>query len=797
LEYVETDRSPQEISNLLTMAGIEVGDVVPLITGLQGVVVAEIEAIEREVARTPTGQPVMLCKVSTHKERFSVISGAPNLRVGARGAFAPPGALLPPDRRIEARKIRGVMSQGMLCSEAELGIGEHADGIFLLPDDAPPGTDLIPYLGLDDSILSIEVTPNRPDCLSVVGVAREVAVLVGAPFRFPSVAVKEGETDAAALTSVTVEAPDLCPRYAARIITDVTVGPSPPWLAQRLRAVGLRPINNVVDATNYVLWELGHPLHAFDYKTLAEHRVVVRRARAGESLRTLDGQRRKLTDSMLVIAGADRAVGLAGVMGGASSEVTARTQTVLLESAYFSAASIRRTARTLGLQTEASYRFERGADIEGLKEALDRTAQLIADLSGGVVARGAVDIYPSPEPHPRVPLRLDRIRRVVGDSPPKAKVVEILRGLGFPVEEKEEVLEVVVPTFRRDVALEDDLVEEVIRIWGYDRIPSTLPTGALRLVRRPRTLKLVEAVRDALVGLGLHEVVSYSFVDPAHLVRLGLAPADPTLLRLANPLSQERSVLRPTLAVGLIETVATNAHRQLSDVRCFEVGRVFNAGGPQGLALEDLRVGIVMTGLRSARSWYGGRDRLDFHDLKGVVEGLLAALGHGLSDVRPASRSYCEDGRAGELSVKGEWVGIVGELRLSVCGAFELPHPVYLAELSLDRLGALETLPMRYRPLPRFPGIQRDLALVVPLEVTAQDVERVIREVPTPWIQRITLFDVYTGDHVAPGKKSLAYSIFYQAEDRTLTDEEVNTLHERILARLTERFSAEIRGRNP
>ena len=432
------------------------------------------------------GGALQVCEVSTGAERYRVVCGAPNVRAGVRAAFAPPGATLPGGRRIAVATIRGVASEGMLCSEAELGVGTDASGILLLGADAPVGADLVGHLGLDDAILEVEVTPNRPDCLSIVGVAREVAALTGARLRPPDCAVREDPAVTTAGWRITIEDPELCPRYAARLITGVTVGPSPAWLAQRLRAAGLRPINNVVDVTNYVLWELGHPLHAFDGDLLTDRHVVVRRARPGETVVTLDGQSRALGEQMLVIADAARAVAVAGVMGGANTEVRDSTRTVLLESAYFAPGSIRRTAKALGLSTEASYRFERGADIEGLRGALDRAARLIAELGGGRVATGVLDAYPAPRRPLAVPLRLERVQRVVGACPPRAAVADILRGLGFPATEREDGFEVVVPAFRRDVAIEDDLVEEIARVWGYDKIPSTLPSGALALTRRPR-----------------------------------------------------------------------------------------------------------------------------------------------------------------------------------------------------------------------------------------------------------------------------------------------------------------------
>lgn len=807
-EYVATDLSAQAVADCLTNGGIEVSAVTPLVSGLAGVVVGHIEAIEKEVGVTRGGYRLKLCRVTTGGGQFSVVCGAPNTVVGSRAAFAVPGATLPGGRRVEVATIRGSRSEGMLCSEKELGIGEDADGILLLPADAPLGADLIGYLGLDDWILEVEVTPNRPDCLSVVGVAREVAALTGAPFRLSAIHVKEGEADAARLASVVVEDPDLCPRYAARVIAGLTAAPSPPWLAQRLRAVGLRPINNLVDVTNYVLWELGHPLHAFDYDTVAEHTIVVRRARAGERLTTLDGQERELTDSTLLIADPTRAIGLAGVMGGANTEVTERTRTVLLESAYFHPASIRRTARALGLATEAAYRFERGADIEGLREALDRAAQMMAELGGGSVAKGVLDVYPAPRPQPRIRLRVERIQRVIGSCPPRAEVTRILRGLGLGVDDRKPELEIEVPSFRRDIALEDDLVEEVIRVWGYGQIPSTLSSGTLSLVRRPATLALIDQVRRALVGAGFAEVITMSFVDPERLELLGWEPASPDLLALRNPLSRDRSLLRPTLAVGLLELLAANLRRQNPDVRCFEVGRVFASGGPEGLARENLRVGIALTGMRAARAWYVRREGVDFYDAKGLVEHVLAALGIEEYEVSPRTEaraalrdganapalSFLEAGRSAVLLVGGTLLGWLGEVTLPVREVFDLPAPVFLAELDLDRLGALPRRPVRYRALPRFPAVQRDLALVVSADLTAAAVTQALRSIREPLLRGVMLFDVYTGDQVGAGRKSLAYTLLYQAEDRTLTDQEVNELHARIVERLRQRLDAALRG---
>jgi phenylalanyl-tRNA synthetase beta chain len=783
-EYVDTPLDPRALADRLTNAGIEVAEAAPLVSGLSGVLVGEVEAVERGG----------VCRVATSRGRFTVVCGAPNARAGARAAFAPPGATLPGGVKVEAVTKRGVRSEGMLCSERELGIGEDAAGILLLPADAPLGADLATYLGLEDWILEVEVTPNRPDCLSVVGVAREVAALTGAPFRFPVISLKEGEPEIGAAAAVVVEDADLCPRYAARLITGLSVGPSPPWLAQRLRAVGLRPINNLVDVTNYVLWELGHPLHAFDAERIGERTIVVRRARPGERLTTLDGQERALTESMLVIADRGRAIALAGIMGGEDTEVGPATTSVLLESAYFHPASVRRTARALGMATEAAYRFERGADIEGLREALDRAAQLMADLGGGTVARGVLDAYPAPRPHPRVPLRLERIRRVVGACPPKEEVFRILQGLGFAVDEAKEPPEIVVPSFRRDVLIEDDLAEEVIRVWGYDRIPSTLPAGSLTLVRPPAALRRARRVRLALAALGLGEAITMSLVDPERLRLLGWDPEAGDLLALRNPLSRERSLLRPSLVPGLLEVLQTNRSRQIADVRCFEVGRVFRAGGAEGLAREEEMVGIALMGLRAGRRWHAGRERVDLYDAKGAAEQVLAALGVTGHAARPSRVPFLEEGRQGELVVGGRAMGWFGELAPAPLEQYDLPGPVYLAELSLDRLGKLPPPRIRYQPLPRFPAVQRDVAFVMPRDLPVEEVEGEIRRRGGALLRQVELFDVYQGEGVPPGTRSVAWSLTFQAEDRTLTDAEVGGLHREIIEAVRARFAIELRG---
>ncbi len=794
LEFLQTDLTPQEAAERLINGGVEVESVVRLAPDMAGVVVGLVEAIERDLGEH-RGHHVVLARVSTGRERFSVVCGAPNCLPGVRAAFAPPGATLPGNRKIEVAKIRGVESQGMLCSEQELGLGEdHERGILAVGKDAPLGADLPAHLGLDDWVLEVEITPNRPDCLSVVGIAREIAALTGAKFQYPSITVTEGPEDARALARVRIDDPALCPRYAARVILGVRVAPSPHWMAARLLAVGLRSISNVVDVTNYVLWELGHPLHAFDYDTVEEHTIVVRRARAGEHVTTLDGEDRALGEAMLVIADPRRAIAVAGVMGGANTEVADSTATVLLESACFQPGSIRRTARDLGLKTDAAYRFERGADIEGLRDSLDRAAQLIADVTGGVIARGVVDAYPAPRRRPLVRLRMSRIRRIIGVSPPVEEVARILEGLRLPARREAEALEVEVPSFRRDIAIEDDLVEEVIRVWGYDRIPSTLPGGVLHPATRPPALEQADAVRRALVAAGLSEAITYSFADPATEAALGLARPTAEPLRLLNPLGQEASILRSDLVSGLLETIALNVRRQQPNVRIFEVGKHYARAG--GAPAESRWLGIALTGARADLAWYAPRAPVDAFDAKGLAEHVLAVLGvrEPAIDTAGDGPAYFERARWARLAAGGTTVATFGEIALPVREAFGIPSPVFVATIPLDVVAQIGAEPVRFVPVPRHPSVQRDIAFVIPVSVPAAQVEDAIHGAGGPLLRGVTLFDLYTGEGVETGTRSLAWRLTFRAGDRTLTDAEVNDTHARVVEAVRQRFGAAVRG---
>ena len=790
-EFVDLKLSAQDAADRLINAGVEVASVTPLVPdGLRGVVVGEIEAIERELGES-RGHRLVLCRVRGRgTQRFSVVCGAPNTRSGVRAAFAPPGASLPGIGAVGAKKIHGVESQGILCSERELGIGEeHEAGLLLFDGDATVGADLVQQLGLDDHVLEVEITPNRPDCLSVLGVARELAALTGARLRPPKIPLREGRTRVTDLARVRVEAPDLCPRYTVRVIDDVRVAASPLWMQSRLRAAGLRPISNVVDVTNYVLWELGHPLHAFDAARVTDATIVVRRARPGERFTTLDGQTRQLDASMCVIADPERAIGLAGVMGGENSEVTNATTRVLLESAYFDPGTTRRTSRALDLRTDAAYRFERGADIEALVDASARTSQLIAELAGGHVARGLIDVYRRKRRPVRVRLRMARVKRVLGVAPPAAQARRILAGLGLGVRGRGADLDVTVPSFRRDLSIEDDLVEEVIRVWGYHRIPTTVGRAEVALARDSDRGRQEGIVREALVGAGLTECVTYAFSDPARAGALGASGG----LKLLNPLSQDASALRAHPLEGLLGVIATNLRRQQPGVRVFEVCRTYERDLSSDTEAAEPRWAVLaLAGARADASWHTPLAAADGYDAKGLAELVISEFGLTPQTQTDGKLSGFEPDSHATLLVGDNRVGEFGEVAATARAAFGIDVPVFAAVLSLDHGLPFVRQTPRYTPLPRFPAVQRDMAFALgERPVTADAIADAIRGEAGPLLRGLAVFDVFP---LPDGRRSLAFRLTFQADDRTLTDDEVNAIHARVARRVCDALGLTLRG---
>ena len=788
-DYIDFEFSPSELADRLTMLGIEVEAIKELGTGLEGIVVGKVNAVRPH----PNADKLVLCQVDVGEaEELQIVCGAPNVREGMFAPVATVGVTLPIGLTIKAAKLRGEVSQGMLCSEKELGLSEEAAGLMELPADISSGTSLVAALGLDDVMFELEITPNRPDCLSLIGVAREVRAETGNSLKLPTVDLQENETDIRSLTSVTIDAPDLCPRYAARVIQGVKVGESPAWLRQRLESVGIGVINNIVDITNFVLMEYGQPLHAFDYHKLAEKRIVVRRAAAGEQLTTLDETDRELTADMLVIADAEKPVALAGIMGGSDSEITETTCDVLLESAYFSPSSIRATAKALGMSTEASYRFERGADPGAVLAALNRAAALIAELAGGTVCKGVVDVYPGEQPLTEIKLRPDRVNFVLGTALEATEMEQILTRLGFDVKASGDAYQITVPTFRADITREIDLIEEIARVYGYDNIPTTLPKGDIPIPAPNPKVEVRRRIKRFLLAAGMMEAVNYSFCDPNCFEKIRL-PSDSPLrgtLRLQNPLSPEMSVLRTTLIPGLLENTQHNRNHQINAISLFEIGSVFVRDDNQR---EPERVAGVLAG-QIGDGVYGNLYRdPDFFDLKGLVEGMLEGCGITEYAMQKTDLPTFHPGRNAAVLLGDTQVGTFGEVHPEVLENYDLPYKAYLFEFDLEALVNATVFSRRFEPISIYPKVERDLAIVVDKNVLSDMPIALIYTTGGEWVESVRLFDVYEGEQVPEDKKSLAYTIVYHSATETLTDKAVNTLHERVVERLHQELGAELR----
>ncbi len=786
-EFVDLTVTGPELAERLTMSGLEVEAVEAVTPDFAGVVVARVTGVEPH----PNAERLRLAEVDDGSRTCLVVCGAPNVRADRLYAFAPPGAALAGGRRLEPTKIRGVVSQGMLLAEDELGLSPDHEGLMEIPQNLPLGQDLAAALNLKDTVLTVAVTANRADCLSILGLAREVAALLNQPLGHPEVQVAPS-TGAELEARVSILDPVHCPRYAARLLSGLTVQPSPFWLRRRLQLAGLRPINNLVDVTNYVLLEFGQPLHAFDFDRLRGGEIVVRLPLPGErAFVTLDGQERELTPETLLICDAARPVALAGVMGGLDSEVTAATRRVLIESAYFNPRSVRRTAKRLGLSTEASYRFERGVDPGAVTQALERATQLMLEVGGGAAPGARLDVYPAPLQHPRLSLRVSRANQVLGAGFSRDEMAALLRRLHLPVLSVDaDHLVLQVPSFRGDLEREEDLIEEIARLAGYDAIPVTLPRGELSTPRPSLEVELRRRARQALLGLGFFEAVTYSF-QSQRLEAAVPAAGPPRALRLANPLSEEQAVMRTSLLPGLLETLRRNTLKQVLDVRLFELSKIFIPEPGADLPREEPRLSGLIYGAREEVAWNTCREKVDFFDLKGAVETLLDGLlipevNFRAQDLpyylRYGARVYSRDL---ELGVLGELVPEVGE-------QLDLEGGIFGFDLDFSALVRTAAPPL-FAPLPRYPAVYRDLALVAPAAVSASQLTQALYRHGRPWLEEARLFDVYTGDPIPPGKRSLAFRLSYRDPERTLTDEEINPHHEALVAALSRELGAELR----
>jgi len=789
--------APEETAAILTMRGFEIEDMVSPGAAIQEILVAKILALNPH----PNADKLTLCDVTDGSRNYAIVCGASNMKAGDCVALAQIGTVLPGNFKLERRKIRGIYSEGMLCSTRELGLGDDHSGIMILPPDAPLGRRLVDYLGLNDTIFEINVTPNRPDALCALGIAREMAAACGGTLRGPDISEPAAAVDSDYIPSVDLRDGDLCPRYTARVIRDVRVGPSPEWLVKRLEACGLRGVNNVVDATNLVLMELGQPLHAFDMDQLEGKRIVVRRAMPGERIRTIDGEDRVLDETILAICDAARPVAVAGVMGGLESEVSEDTTTILLESAYFDPPSIRRTSKKLGLGSEASYRFERGVDLEMVTAASHRCARLIAELTGGRIAGclGIADTADTARLEARrgreMTMRFAYCNRLLGQTVPPDEIESIFTSLQIPVKTRnEESITLRIPSFRQDITLEADLVEEVARCHGYNEFSPTLLRAPVK-PPEPQEVdrELVKQIRQFFVSEGLDEAVTYSFADPEWLKAFPREDAelDHPAVTIHNPINIREATMRTSLLPSLLQAARRNITRGNTDFGLFELASVYLASGDT--AREKKKIGVVILGNPRA-DWRDPRPEMDFFDLKGLMENLFTLC--GLKRYRLLPGPDCLHPKRGvTVDAAQQTTGYFGELHPALAETYELPGRVLAAEIDLSALTRFwKETAIAYRPFSIFPAVKRDLALLLPRPGTSKQVEDIIRQEAGALLEDLRLFDYYQGKPVAEGMVSIGFRLTFRSPEETLTETGIDRMIEKILARLATELHAQIRS---
>ncbi len=778
-DYMNTDGiDDKTYAHKMTMSGSIVEGIENPAKEIKNVVTGKILKIEPH----PDADKLVVCQVDLGEEEpVQIVTGAPNVVEGAIIPVAKHKSTLPGGIKITRGKLRGVMSNGMMCSTDELGISEErATGILILPSDTPVGADITEVLGLNESVAEFEITSNRPDCMSIIGLARETAATFDRPFQIPEVSVKECGGDVHDYAEVAIENPELCSRFVGRVVKNVKIGPSPEWMQKRLKACGIRAINNVVDITNYVMLEYGQPMHAYDLNHVEGRKIIVRNAREGERLETLDEQPRTLNAAMIAISDTKRAIGVAGVMGGANSEVTDDTTEVLFESATFQAVAVRRGAKALGMRTDASALFEKGLDSENCLPAINRACQLMADMGAGEVVSGMIDLYPVKKAPHVLPFEPEKMNRFLGLSVPEEEMIAILNRLEFRVADGK----VYIPSFRADVEGMADVAEEVARIYGYEKIPSTMMRGAVSVGGRNRKQLLEDTVRSRLTASGLYETVTFSFIDPKEydLLRMEKEDARRDMIRISNPLGEENSVMRTDMLSSVLKTLRINYNRRNPKAGIYELGTVYIPREGEQLPEEKQQIAIGMYG------------ECDFYDLKGIAEQLLEAVGIAKYTFKPETEDPSfHPGRCATVWVKGRKFGILGQVHPQAAANFKIGTEVYCAVLDFPALLEFATDEKHYQALPKFPATGRDIALILDKTVNVGEIAGVIEAHKGDILREYALFDVYEGAQVGEGKKSVAYSLTFRADDRTLTDGEVNQVMDKILAELKEKLHAELR----
>ncbi len=794
-DYVDIEMSPHELSRLLTMLGLEVDGVVEVGRSLDDIIAAKILTI----APHPKAGNLSLCEVDTGHETVPVVCGAPNLEKDSIVPLAVSGTRLPDGTIIKETEIRGYISKGILLAEDELGLTDDHSGIMILPEDTTPGRPLPSILPIYDWVIDLEITPNRPDCASVLGVAREIAASTRQRLKRPDIKITETGPPIDKLARVAIMEPDGCPRYAAGIIQGVEIGPSPFWMRYRLYLSGIRSINNVVDVTNYVMLETGQPLHAFDYNRLKGNRIVVRLAKKDETFTTLDGENHILNEETLLICDSERPVALAGIMGGLNSEIFAGSRDVLVESAFFHPVTIRKASKRLGILTEASYRFERETDIEGVTTALIRAIYLMHRLSGGEIASGIIDNYPRRYKPRIIDLRVDRTNRILGSDLSRDSISGYLASLEMEVKDvSKNRLRITPPSFRVDISREADLIEEIARLSGYEDIPVTIPSIRPTDEQESPELVLRNQIRSIMMGIGFTEIITYGFISPDWADILNADEGSPvrSFVKLINPLTVDQSVMRTSLIPGLLSTIKTNITHGETDLRLFETGKIFIRKPGDQQPYEKLTLSAIITGLSQKKSWYNSEERAaDFFDIKGAVEALLRGLGlEDCSFKREKIAPWYDPDIMANIKYSGSQLGQVGRISQEVMKSYGLKdNNVYLFELDMESLLPHLSKGKKFRPFAKFPAVYRDISLIVNRKTESATILDIIQKEGGDLVESVRIFDLYEGDKIDALEKAIAFKLCYRSKNTTLDGTEVNRIHGRIIDKIRQETGGRLR----
>jgi len=799
-EYVDIDMSAEKLAQRLTINGIILERMENISTEIEKVVVGKITAIDQH----PENKKLSICQIDIKGKMLQIVCGAKNVKVSDKVAVALEGAKLPQIGIIKSKKFKNLLSSGMLCSASELGIEPgKSPGILILEEDAILGEDIRKIIKFDDTVFDFEIHSNRPDLMSIIGIAREVAAITNNKLKTPEIKIIEEDERIEKDITVKIEAEDLCPRYTGRIVKDIKLGESPLWLKWKLRLLGVRPINNIVDITNFVMMETGQPLHAFDLDLVKGKTIIVRRSRPGETICTLDDVERQLPANSLVIADTEEPIALAGIIGGKHSEIDQNTKNVFLESAYFNSINNRRSTAKFGLRTEASNRFEKGIDKEVQIYALDRAADLMNKIAMGKISSGKIDTNKKLYQPNKINLRIKRVNKILGqlldedESKTKNKIINILDKLEFKVvENKGECIEVIPPSFRGDVEREIDIIEEIARIYGYDKIKPTLFNTTIAQEGKNFRLRVIDQIREILIGCGLNEVITYSFISPDIFDRIGIPEGHKlrNAIKIKDPLTRDHSLMRTSLISSLLEVIKWNTNRQAELVKIFEVGKIYLPYPDKPNSLPNEKLIIIGAINKTGRGDIWEKSfSLDIFDVKGIIETVFQGLKMENWEVIPGNHPAFHPLRNGKIIMGGEEVGIFGEIHPEVINNYRIPGKVNLFEIDFENLLPNVPSDIKYCVLPKYPSVQRDLALIVKEEILSADIIKVIKSIDEKLIKKVTLFDIFKGKQIGDGYKSLAYSVVFQAEDRTLIDQEIENTYRKIKDKLTVKFNAKIR----